>query len=213
MDIHTYIKGAIETESKIKQVESQYPVDLTLLIGIEAGEIVDMVKKHIFYKRKFDIVKWTEHLGKLGRLVNAAVLNGEPPFAHYDTNPRLFHAAVGIFTEGAELLEAINNAYKENKPIDQTNFREENGDVEWYQAIAYDEMKIDPEDNFQNNHTKLDKIRYKNKGFTVDSANNRNLEAEQQVLENLVKSKPANEQRTTNIDEWPWPTSENMKIK
>lgn len=210
MDIHTYIKGAIETESVIETIDSQYPVDLALLIGIQAGEIVDMVKKHVFYKRTFNIDKWNEHLAHLGRLIEAAVLNGEPPFSRYDTNTRLFHAGVGIFTEGAELLEAIVDANEHNEEIDHMNFREEIGDNEWYQAIAYDEMKVDPEDNFQDNHTKLDVIRYKKKGFSTEAANNRDLQAEEKHLKSFNTPKPSDWPFPSpdTQKEWPWPKSE-----
>jgi hypothetical protein len=182
MDIHTYVKGAVETESKLVKIEGNLPISAVLHFGVAAGEVVDMMKKHVFYKRELNVEQWNKWIDQLEHWTKVLRLSTEIKHApvSFETNTRLFHAAIGIFTEGGELLEAL---IKGGKDIDVVNFKEELGDIEWYQAIAYDEIKVDPEDNFQNNYDKLAVIRFKNKGFTTEAANNRDLTSERKVLE------------------------------
>lgn len=187
MDIHTYVEGAVATESKLDEIVANLPVAAVLHFGVAAGELVDMMKKHVFYKRKLDVAKWNSWIDQLEYWVKILKHPTDNEFApvKFETDTRLFHAAVGIFTEGGELLEALTKANKKGgEDIDRINFREELGDTEWYQAIGYDALKVDPEANFMNNHMKLNKDRYKD-GFNIEAANNRDLVAERKTLETI----------------------------
>lgn len=191
MNIHDYVKGAVETESKIDKIESDVPVYATLTLAIRAGDLVDHLKKNVFYGREVKLDTWNALIDEIeflcGMLRLSDIDNRDgTDYAPYDVNPRLFHAAIGIYTEGAELLENLQKAVDGDTEADRVNFAEELGDNEWYQAIAYDELGVDPEDNFQRNNTKLDKIRYKNKGFNKEDAINRDVDAERKVLEQGV---------------------------
>lgn len=55
---------------------------------------------------------------------------------------RLYHAIVGIQTELNEIGEAFDNASVKGEGVDNVNLLEECGDVCWYLAIAFDELKI-----------------------------------------------------------------------
>jgi hypothetical protein len=187
MNVHDYVTGAVATESKLDEIVANLPVSAVLHFGVAAGELVDMMKKHVFYKRPLDVQKWNGWIDQLEYWVKILKHPTDHAFApiKFETDTRLFHAAVGIFTEGGELLEALTKATKKGgEDIDRINFREEIGDVEWYQAIAYDALVVNPEANFWNNHLKLNKDRYKD-GFSIEAANNRNLEAERKTLETI----------------------------
>lgn len=89
----------------------------------------------------------------------------------------LVHSIIGIATEAGELLEMFL------KPeFDRINFIEEVGDVMWYLAIGLNAVGSTFEEAQRTNIAKLRK-RYPEK-FTEYDANNRDLKAERDVLEN-----------------------------
>lgn len=184
MKIHDYVIGAVATEKKLERIAASLPVGTVLHFGVAAGELIDMLKKHVFYNRKLDIRKWNSWIDQIEMYCKTmrCPTDEEFPGEYYDVDTRLFHAAVGIFSEGGELLEALTKGVISETGVDTINFAEELGDVEWYQAIAYDAMELNPELNFYRNHMKLNKDRYPD-GFTFEAANNRNLVQERKSLE------------------------------
>lgn len=94
----------------------------------------------------------------------------------------VLHAALGISTESAELLDAIKKKMFYNKPIDYVNCDEEIGDLLWYIAIYLNAREISFEQVMKQNIAKL-KSRYPDK-FTSENAINRNVEKERIILEN-----------------------------
>ncbi len=48
--------------------------------------------------------------------------------------PALLHAVLGLYTEAAEMLEALWAALH-GAPLDEINLFEEAGDLEWYLAL------------------------------------------------------------------------------
>lgn len=87
---------------------------------------------------------------------------------------RLLHAAMGVSTESAELLEA-------GLKDDTVNLVEEGGDVMWYLSILFDELDT----SFtQAGNTVIKKlqVRYPEK-FNSDEAWDRDLDAERNMLE------------------------------
>jgi hypothetical protein len=95
-------------------------------------------------------------------------------------NIRLLHAALGCFTESAELIEPLQAQYVTGV-LDKVNFGEEVGDIEWYQAIGFDESGVSEAECREKNIAKLRK-RYPNKFDAVDAVN-RDLNAERAILE------------------------------
>jgi NTP pyrophosphatase (non-canonical NTP hydrolase) len=94
----------------------------------------------------------------------------------------LLHASMGLVTESGEFQDALKKHIFYGKELDTVNLKEEIGDVLWYCAIALEALGTDFETVMQTNIDKL-KARYPEK-FTEDSANNRDLETERQILEN-----------------------------
>lgn len=97
------------------------------------------------------------------------------------TNVRLLHAAMGMSTESAELLDALKKHIFYGKPLDITNLKEEIGDIMWYIAIACDTMGFDLTQIMSDNIEKLRK-RYPEK-FSEDNAINRDTDNELKHME------------------------------
>ena len=94
---------------------------------------------------------------------------------------RLLHAAMGLCTESGEFMDMMKKHILYGKPLDEVNLKEELGDLEWYIALAIDELHTTFGIIFETNITKL-RARYPNK-FTEHDAMNRDLEKERKILE------------------------------
>lgn len=97
----------------------------------------------------------------------------------------ILHAAIGAATESGEMLEQIYAVLFEGKEFDPVNFKEEIFDQQWYHAIACKVLGITFEEGQANNIAKL-KARFPEK-FSEHFANNRDLENERWILENIKK--------------------------
>jgi hypothetical protein len=97
------------------------------------------------------------------------------------TTARLIHAAMGMATEAAELIDMLKKHIYYGKKLDMVNAVEEVGDQMWYIGLAIDIMKTTMNDIMTKNINKL-QIRYPEK-FTSYNAINRDLDAERQCLE------------------------------
>ena len=96
---------------------------------------------------------------------------------------RGLHSALGMVTEAAEFADVFKKHLFYGKEIDWVNLEEEVGDLFWYIAIMVDVFGKDVFDTIlQKNIDKLAK-RYPNQKFTSESAINRDLEAERNILE------------------------------
>jgi NTP pyrophosphatase (non-canonical NTP hydrolase) len=94
---------------------------------------------------------------------------------------RMLHAAMGLVTEAAELLDMLKKHIYYGKKLDMVNAKEEIGDSSWYIGLAVDEMKTTMNEVLTLNIEKL-KLRYPNK-FTSEDAINRDVDAERELLE------------------------------
>ena len=94
----------------------------------------------------------------------------------------LIHASMGLVTEAGEFQDMLKKHLYYGRELDTVNLREEIGDLLWYCAIALEALDTDFQSVMQTNIDKL-KARYPEK-FTEDSANNRDLKVERQILEN-----------------------------
>lgn len=94
--------------------------------------------------------------------------------------PRLLLALIGIFTEAGEILETLSSETS-GVPYDPVSLHEELGDLNWYQAIALDELDISLETVLEMNLAKLE-TRYP-KQFNLDDAVDRDRSSERAALE------------------------------
>lgn len=94
---------------------------------------------------------------------------------------RLFHGAMGMDTEQAELMDMLKKHFIYGKQLDEVNVLEECGDGLWYIALALDACGFTLEEAMVKNIEKLRK-RYPDK-FSPEKALNRDLEGERKVLE------------------------------
>ena len=105
----------------------------------------------------------------------------DPIVSEFGVNSRILHACMGTTTEAGELVDACKKSMFYGKQLDKVNLAEEAGDVLWYIAILCDELGITFEELFEVTITKLKK-RYGDK-FSDESAENRDLAAEREILE------------------------------
>lgn len=97
-------------------------------------------------------------------------------------DPNILHGAIGIVTEAGELIDQIKRHICYETDLDIVNIEEELGDIFWYMFKVIDCIGSSPEKIFQKNIEKL-ACRYKNKKFNTDSAINRDLQKERDILE------------------------------
>lgn len=149
---------------------------------IAAAERLDKMKKSLFYGRDLP----EEALGDpIDQFVGEA---NTPETHHFD--PDILHGIIGIATEAGELVEALVKATfsppgAAAETFDLVNMAEEVGDVFWYQAILARKagMSFD-----QIQRMVIDKLRLRfGDKFTEYDANNRNLDAERQLLDAAVE--------------------------
>lgn len=196
MNLKDYTNSALKTESIIDQIntnETQLLAILNILIG--AGNMLDDYKKHIFYDRPIDNNKFfkSSEQVKHGYFdLNLVEAPGQTELVDQNSlidskieiDPRIFHGIVGMHTESTELLEALVKAI-ETGELDKVNVGEETSDSNWYQAILLDALGQSWQKMLETNIKKLED-RY-NDSFSNDSANNRDLKSEREVLENGIK--------------------------
>ena len=181
MDLQQYVKNATRTESKLEVINTNYSNLMdAMTIFVKAGNLLDMIKKNIFYGKSINPDDWEENFMSIFNITiqDTTLKSGHETL---EINPRLFHALIGIATESTELIEAIVNSITTHQDIDHINVLEEIGDIGWYTAIAIDATGGNWEDVLDTNIKKL-KARYPDK-FTSDNAINRNTHNERKILE------------------------------
>lgn len=211
MESTQYIKAAIRTESTPASLDiEQILLHAILSLSVQTSELVDLVKRKLYYGKEIDQTKFKTVTDAVNGLVsflgqehviqgvnakpveNLSEVYGDLPedIAKMDLkniNIRLLHAALGCFTESGELIDSIKRQY-ETGLLDKVNFGEEVGDIEWYQAIGFDETGVTEASCREKNIAKL-KSRYPEK-FSNEAAINRDTAAERAVLEG-AEIKPA----------------------
>ena len=199
-DFAEFTKDAIRTESKVPTVTVNPAFFIEALrLAVLSSEVLDQVKKHIFYKkqdkddptffhpRPLDVEKTLGLLkelhGVVGYMRTAGLAHeaAHPTTEGLPVNTRLVHAFVGKYTESGELLKALLTAFEAGQPVDKVNLREEMGDDKWYDAIAFDELGADFGDVCRLVITKL-RARYPD-AFEQALADVRDLDAERKILE------------------------------
>ncbi|MDX2102914.1 MAG: hypothetical protein EAZ99_03875 [Alphaproteobacteria bacterium] len=170
MDTDTYLRESARTASTLfrTDVVSVATLKQTLEDAITLGQRVDQVKKGLFYGKPV----------KDPTLTGGAV--GEPSGT---VPPDLLHAALGIYTEAVELMQALL-AGLDGAPLDRANLLEELGDIEWFMALAYRTLEARPEAVRQVNIDKLRK-RFPDR-FTEAQAIDKDIAAERDLLDRAI---------------------------
>ena len=185
MKLNEYVKGAVSTESKIDVAQVNKTELMTVLdMFVATGNIMDMLKKNIFYGREIDYGKYEDYLddiSKLSTMLNQILESPVPKDNIDEVDPRILHGIVGMATESTELVEALVKNIKTGE-LDSVNVAEEMGDTSWYYAILVDALGLDWENILITNNKKLTAIRYKN-GFNAEDAINRDIDKEREILE------------------------------
>ena len=194
MDLNQYVNDATKTESKIPQVVTNPDMLLAvLMITISANQMLDQIKKHVFYGREYNLEAFNTAYARIQASLNnlkyVPLGADELPFVEQpiNINTRVFHSLVGISTESGELLEQLYSALH-GKDINTINTLEEFGDVEWYVAIGLDVLNGDFEQVLTTNIDKL-KARFPN-AFDSTDANERDLVKERKILEDGMGDEP-----------------------
>lgn len=145
----------------------------TELMGfVEHGEFLDQIKRAIYYGKEYDFCSWW---------IKDSFIPPISSLLKDSTDYEKLHAILGIATESAELVDSLVSAEGVPSELDQTNVKEEIGDILWYIALLLRQYNWSFEEVMDLNIAKLRK-RYPEK-FTQENAINRNLEEERTILE------------------------------
>jgi NTP pyrophosphatase (non-canonical NTP hydrolase) len=94
---------------------------------------------------------------------------------------RILHAAMGLCTEGGEIMDQVKKHVFYGSELDTVNLIEEGGDVLWYLTVLFDTLNISMADVMEINRRKL-LARYGGK-FSSDAAIHRDTDKERRALE------------------------------
>ncbi|MDM8545690.1 hypothetical protein QUF61_04265 [Candidatus Venteria ishoeyi] len=171
MDSKTYLQASARTASTQfhEDIVSPAMLEQALHDAISAGQNADAIKKSLFYGKALDTAHPTQSLQTADSNLNTQALA-----------PDVLHAALGLYTEATELLEAVL-ATMQGQNFDAVNAFEECGDIEWYLAMLYRNLNRSPEEAKAANIKKL-MARYPEK-FEHSQAVERDLEKEREILE------------------------------
>lgn len=187
MDLQQFTKDAIRTESQIASIKTDaVTLKRVLEILTSAGNLLDMIKKNVFYSKPIDSDKWNAYSNQLVEVSNALNRGEYVGLQHPEEiaiNPRIFHGIIGMATESTELLEALLSVLN-GENIDAVNIGEELFDTCWYIAILMDTLGFEWDPVLDAGIKKL-KARYPEK-FDSSQAINRNLDVERNVLEQNI---------------------------
>jgi hypothetical protein len=196
-----YTVMALSTESKIKRLHiGNNDLLGTLRAAVAMSNVIDQLKKVIFYGREPDfgkLIALSQALRVEAQMLEWLMMNAtkrrgfesdtmESKLDVTRVNPRLLHAAFGKFGESGELLEALLKQGM-GEELDEVNFVEETGDGQWYDPLIYDELGL-PEECFRTaNIAKLNLVRYV-QGFSQDAAVNRKKELERKAIAFVIEA-------------------------
>ena len=144
------------------------------------------VDAHLFRKILIDFIRASKALDILKKVtVYGKGLQGmgsDDGFVPVVTvDPQVFHAILGIATEGGELVEALSKTLIDGTMLDRLNLKEELGDLEWFEALLRTRLGLSPGEVRAANIAKLE-ARYKKKQFDAEEALKRDHEAERKAL-------------------------------
>lgn len=175
-----YVNGALRSESPTtpEMTARFHSADTIALLKEEFRECIvqaislNRFKRHLFYGKPLEVESKEYQTGTVAPELGAKL----------DESLRLIHAAIGLFTEAGEFIQAIyEHLFTDGQGhLDVINLVEEAGDIFWYMAIFADDSSVTFEDIERINNNKL-RARYPEK-FTEAQATTRALDVERRVL-------------------------------
>lgn len=192
MTFSDYIAQALRSETPKTVLVGDAPgMAFIVEIIVAAAHLADLLKKQVIYGRQVSDGEFREKLDDIRCAVETAQAHKFAPSIQHTTmpwQPRLTHAALGLFGETGELLEALLEDAEGGIDLDPVNVVEEVGDSAWYIALALDELDRSlastPERTLLVNIEKLKK-RYPER-FTLEQSENRDIAGERQAMEGVV---------------------------
>lgn len=187
--IHNYQKQASATSATAGEIDAvlleraAFAGDLLMFHFKKLTKVcveIDKVKRYIFYGDKTQIVGITNRRTEVSthdKQVSDLSIMETLIFKQF---ARHLHGVTGVCTEAGELAESVIGCLSSGK-IDEVNFKEELGDLEWYIAECVNAVGKPLIDILAQNIQKLRK-RYPEK-FGMDDALHRDLRAERSVLD------------------------------
>lgn len=192
MTFKQFQQDAIRTESVIEKATVNPALFGEIInLAIISSELMDVMKKHIYYGKPIDRAVMANRLREAQETVGVLLYGETAADAEIkvdlpaSVDLRVMHAIIGKFTESGELVEALAKSL-DGEPLDLVNIGEELGDDQWYNAILADAAGFDMNAVQDTVINKL-KTRYPGK-FTTEAANDRDLGAERAVLEEGLKT-------------------------
>lgn len=173
-----YTEGVLRTASGKFHGDS-YSLEAALAVMnnfIQAGELLDQMKKALYYGRDVQSVH-EQHIKSLA-------IQSPLTYSWGSLDQSMMHGLIGISTEAVELVEALARYIQtDGQVLDKTNLNEELGDLFWYVALTLYCLGTLKDINpiMRLNLLKL-YARFPDK-FTEASANHRDLSLERSVLE------------------------------
>lgn len=181
---------ALSTESVVPEIRANRLQFLAALRAfIASAQILDQFKRNFYYGEKgaFDVDKlrfYLEELGAASFELDYSHIIYEPSYEAIPVNTRMAHGIIGAATESGELIEAlVKFAAGEG---DETNLKEEIGDVHWYLSVLADSVGLSTDQCLE---AVIKKLKDKGKGryakgvFTAEAAVDRDTNAERELLE------------------------------
>jgi NTP pyrophosphatase (non-canonical NTP hydrolase) len=154
----------------------EYEMIMLLERVVQTLNKLDYIKKYCIYG------KITPYIEKI--LKDAPTSSG---LSHYsEKNIRVAHSVLGILTEGGEIAEVFLKHLKTGYPIDDVNFGEELGDLDWYVVEGAKAIDV-PLSNIHETLIKKLSERFPDK-YSDENAINRNLTLEREILEESFNS-------------------------
>jgi hypothetical protein len=189
---------AVRTESIVGSIEST-EIDLqvfedALSAAVHIIDVLDVYKKSLFYGGELDKEKILTKLAvaqgdiedALAGIIESRRMRDDMQVGvSLSIDPRVFHAILGTITEHGEIADALLTGMNREDGIDLVNMCEELGDSDWYKALFYEATGIGWGDVQAMIIKKLE-LRYKDKIFTKEEAESRDLVAERQLLHDAI---------------------------
>ncbi len=175
-----FIADAKVTESVPEHVTITTNDIVTLKATLALIEIVDQLKKHIFYGRELNTAKIENCKTEAIELLQQVYTDPIQITISNKEHIRICHSILGMITESGELINILFDIANKGS-YDRTNLLEEMGDIQWYTGTALDATNATYQTLFDLVIAKLKK-RYPNGKFESDSAINRNIEEEYSIM-------------------------------